>query len=191
MNAALVLVRGAGGVAQRHAHARQQLAGAEGLGQVVVGAGVERGDLVALLAARRQHDDRHVRPLAQAPDHLQAVDVGQAEIEDDDVGLARGHLDQAVGAGRRLEEPVALARQGRAQEAPDLRLVLDDRTTTGSGIGGRRPRGCSAERQREEERDAAARAGSAPRCARRAPRRCPADRQPQADAAPALAGCAR
>ena len=84
-----ILVRGAGGVAQRHAHARQQLAGAERLGHVVVGAGVERGDLVALLAARRQHDDRHRAPLAQPPDDLQAVHVGQAEVEDHDVGLAR------------------------------------------------------------------------------------------------------
>ncbi len=67
----------------------------------------------------------HLAPLAQAPDHLEAVEVGQTEIDDDDVGLAGGHLDQTVGGGPRLEEPVALAREGRAQEAPDLRLVLD------------------------------------------------------------------
>ena len=82
-----------GRVAQRHAHARQQLAHAEGLGHVVVGAGVERGDLVALLAARGEHDDRHLAPLPQPADHLQAVHIGQAQVQNDDVGLAARRLD--------------------------------------------------------------------------------------------------
>ena len=51
--------------AQLRAHARHQFAGAEGLDQVVVGAGIERRDLVGFAAARRQHDDRH-RPTRRA-----------------------------------------------------------------------------------------------------------------------------
>lgn len=46
--------------AQLRAHARQQLAGAKGLDQVVVGPGVQRGDLVLFAAARRQHDHRRL-----------------------------------------------------------------------------------------------------------------------------------
>src|SRR5437773_533370 len=42
---------GPGGIAQRHANAREQLADAEGLGDIVVRAGVERLDLRALLRA--------------------------------------------------------------------------------------------------------------------------------------------
>ena len=48
-------------VPQRDAHAREQLAHRERLGDVVVGAGVERADLVLVLAARGEHHDRHLR----------------------------------------------------------------------------------------------------------------------------------
>ena len=119
------LVRRAGGVAERDADPREQLAGAERLAHVVVGARVERRDLVALLAAGREHDDRDVGPLAHAPDDFEAVHVGQPEVDDDDVGLARAHFHDAISARRGLEELVALAGQRRPQEAPDLWLVLD------------------------------------------------------------------
>ena len=77
--------------AQRRAEPGEELVHAERLGDVVVGAGVEGGDLVGLAFAHREHDDRHVGPAAQAADHLDAVDAGQAEVEDDEVGvLARG-----------------------------------------------------------------------------------------------------
>ena len=58
------LADGALGVPERHAEPGEQLADAERLGDVVIGASVERRDLVGLLAARREHDDRHGRPLA-------------------------------------------------------------------------------------------------------------------------------
>ena len=46
-------------VAQGGAHAGVQLVDAEGLGQIVVGAEVERLDLAALVGAAGQHDDGH------------------------------------------------------------------------------------------------------------------------------------
>jgi hypothetical protein len=88
--------------AQVGAHARQQLAGAEGFGQVVVGPGVERGDLVGLARARREHDDRHARPAAYVADQRNAVAVGQAQVEHQQVGLARAHRRQAVAQRGRL-----------------------------------------------------------------------------------------
>jgi hypothetical protein len=45
-------VRGAGGVPQVDPDTREELAGREALTDVVVGAGVERGDLVNFLAPR-------------------------------------------------------------------------------------------------------------------------------------------
>ena len=88
--------------AQRGAHARQQLVHAERLRDVVVGARVERGDLVALGVARRQHDDRHLGPAAQAVDHLDPVDPGQPEVEHDDVGvMARRQLERVLARRRR------------------------------------------------------------------------------------------
>src|SRR5207247_1299696 len=110
----VALVRGARGVAERDPDPCEELARAEGLADVVVGAHVEGRHLVALLTARGQDDDRDVSPLAQPADHVDAVDVGQPEIDDDDVRLARADLHQAVGARRRLEQPVPLPRQGGA-----------------------------------------------------------------------------
>ena len=46
---------------ERHADSRQQFLRAERLGDVIVGAEVERVDLVRFGASRRQHDDRHCR----------------------------------------------------------------------------------------------------------------------------------
>ena len=69
--------------AQHRADPRQQLAHAHRLVDEVVGAQVQRGDLLALQVPRRQHDDRRVRPFADPLDHLLAVHVRQAEVEDD------------------------------------------------------------------------------------------------------------
>ena len=74
---------------KRRAHPRQQFADVERLVDVVVGAEIERLDLFGLALARRQHDDRHVGPFARAPDHVLAVAVRQAEIEQHDVGRFR------------------------------------------------------------------------------------------------------
>jgi hypothetical protein len=65
----------AGGVAQRHPQPRQQLFGAERLGEIVIGPGVERGDLILLLAARRDDDDRRRRPFANAAGEVEAVAI--------------------------------------------------------------------------------------------------------------------
>src|SRR3989449_7792137 len=139
---------GAGGVAQRRAHAREQLADAEGLGDIVVRAGVERLDLRALLRARREHQDRHRRPGANAPDHVHAVDVGQAEVDDRQVRLLAAGVDGAARAGAGLDDSIAFGGERGAQEPADLRLVLDDedrpsgfghasRGTCGAGSTGR------------------------------------------------------
>jgi len=49
--------------AQRHPYPRQQLADAERFGEVIIGAGVQRVDLVLLVGAGRQHDNRDRTPL--------------------------------------------------------------------------------------------------------------------------------
>ena len=58
---------------QRRAHAREKLVHAERLGHVVVGAKIERRDLAGLIAAARQHDDRHA--LVARPDRAQQLDA--------------------------------------------------------------------------------------------------------------------
>jgi hypothetical protein len=112
-------------VTQGHTHARHQLGHAKRLGEIVVCAGLERRDLVALLPARREHDDRHLAPLAQLLGHLQAVDVGQPQIQQHDRRLAAGHLRDALLAVAGLDQLIAVCGHGRAQKVPDRRLIVD------------------------------------------------------------------
>ena len=89
---------------QQRAHARHQLADAERLGQVVVGAAVEAEHLVGLLAAGREHQDRRVGVRRVAPDgaaQREAVEPGQHQVEDDQVELAA----RAPARGRRRRRP--------------------------------------------------------------------------------------
>jgi hypothetical protein len=89
-------------------HPSEQLAHPERLGDVVVGAAVERVDLLALLDAGREHDDRHRRPLAEVLDDFQSVQVGQPEVDDREVGLVHAGVDLAAPAVGRLHHAVAL-----------------------------------------------------------------------------------
>ena len=77
----------------------EQLVHAERLGHVVVGAGVEGLDLVGAVGPAGQHQDRHVGPAAQPGDDLDAVHVGQAEVEDDDVGRVARPPAERLGPG--------------------------------------------------------------------------------------------
>ena len=119
------LVGRAGRVPEGHADTGQQLAGAERLADIVVSARIERRDLVPLHPARRQHDDRHVAPFTHPADDFETIDIGQAQIDDHHVGLARADLDEAVGACPRFEEAVALPDESGSEETADLWLVLD------------------------------------------------------------------
>ena len=60
---------------------RQKFTDVERLVDVVVGAQIERLDLLGLALARRQHNDWHIRPFARPFDHVLTVAVRQTEIE--------------------------------------------------------------------------------------------------------------
>ncbi len=62
-----------------------QLAGAEGLGDVVLGAQGEADHLVGLFVLRRQEDDRDVAQLANAHAQLEAVDAGHHDVHNGQV----------------------------------------------------------------------------------------------------------
>ena len=144
---------GVGEVAVRAAKQRldpaEQLAQAVRLGQVVVGAELEADDLVDLVVARRQDEDRHLGAgRADAPEDLEAVDAGQAHVEDDEVGrLARRDLEPLL-AGPGDADVVALLLEGVLDAARDGVLVFDDQDR------GCHARGCyTAARERARPRD--------------------------------------
>src|SRR6185295_15588660 len=112
--------------AQHGADAREQLARAEGFGEVVVGAQFQAGDPVDLLALAGQHDDRQARAAAQRARERKTVFAGQLDVEHHEIHLL-AREDQvhlvAVGAQQDLE---AVFAQVIAHQAA-YRLVVVDR----------------------------------------------------------------
>ena len=84
---------------------RDQLVLLEGLGQIVIGTGPEPLDLTLRFGEARE--DQHGRfdtRVAHAPQHLHPVDVGQLEIENDDVVIVElGDLKTVFAQVRRID----------------------------------------------------------------------------------------
>ena len=86
-----VLLRRGGhaGAAQQRADARLELQDVEGLGHIVVRAGLKAHQQVCALAAGREHDDRHGGEAADLLAGLQAVLFRHHQIQHDQVVAAR------------------------------------------------------------------------------------------------------
>jgi hypothetical protein len=78
-----------GGAAERGADPGEQLADPEGLREVVVGARIEGLDLVRFPASGRDDDDGNRRPAADLAGEVDAVAVGEPEVEEDDLRALR------------------------------------------------------------------------------------------------------
>ena len=112
--------------AEQALDAGQQLGEVERLGDVVVGAELEAVDHVVRLVARREHEDRReVAVLAQPLADLEAVDLGQADVEQDQVVAPRLRRGQAGAAVAGDVDVVVLAVQVDAEALGEGLLVLD------------------------------------------------------------------
>ena len=103
-----------------------ELARAERLGEVVVGTELEAQQLVELVVARGEHDDRDGRVTPKLAGDVEAVEPRQPEVEDDEIRAAladRRQRRRAV-AGRQHREARVL--EVVAGERGDLRFVVDD-----------------------------------------------------------------
>ena len=104
-----------------------QLAQPERLGQVVVGSQLEPDDLVDLVVASGQDEDRHLRAgRAQAAEDLEAVHAGKPDIEHHEVRRLAGRDVEALLAGPGDRDLVALLLEGVLDPAGDGVFVLDD-----------------------------------------------------------------
>jgi hypothetical protein len=81
--------------------------------------------------ARRKHDHRHLRPGSQITDEIDAVTVGQTEIEHHQVGAAGAGLDQAALHAVGLEDLKPFAFKRQFDEAADVGFILDDDNASG------------------------------------------------------------
>ena len=145
------------GPAKGGAQPCKELVDAERLGDVVVGARVERSDLLALLADGRENEDRRLEPAAQLAADVHSALVGEDEVEDDRVRWMRGRpRERVLARGRRLDV-VAGTAQGGLERAQDLGLVVDDEDP-------RRVRHASAPTGTSTSGSASTRDAPCPRC---------------------------
>ena len=128
--------------AQQRADARQHLLEMEGLGDIVVGAGIEALDLVAPAVARGEDEDRH--GAAGPPpgfQHRDAVHLRQADVEDDRVvGLGFAEKVALLAVEGAVDHIARVGERGR--ELPiEVGIVLDDEETQAQCSRSMRPAG--------------------------------------------------
>jgi hypothetical protein len=105
----------------------------ERLGEVVVGADLEADDLVDVVVARGQHQDRHVGRRPDLAAHLEPVDVRQHQVEHNEVGLRRVGLLKRLGPVARDLDVVAGVLEVHRHERGDVPLVLHHKDLLGHG----------------------------------------------------------
>ena len=107
---------------------RGQLAGVEGLGDVVIGADLEADHHVHLGIAPGQHDDRATQALApKLSADLDAVDVREDPVQQHNVGLTRDSKLDSLLAGSSLGDLVTIPAARLGNDCPDRGVVLDQK----------------------------------------------------------------
>jgi hypothetical protein len=114
-----------GGAAQHGPDPRLELVHAERLHDVVVGTGVEGLDDRGVVVARGHHDDGGAAHGAQHGEQTVSVEVGQAQVEQHEVGLLVEGVLQPDHPGGRAGHRVAAVGQRTDERGSDPRVVLD------------------------------------------------------------------
>ena len=117
---------------QPGSNARDELLGTEGFGDVVVRAGIQRMNLGRFLATNRKHDDGHVGKGAKLAAHRDAVHVGKAKIDDDEVRMIAIEARESVRAGTGDRYRIAARSQQRGRGPLNRRLVVDEKNGLGA-----------------------------------------------------------
>jgi hypothetical protein len=106
--------------------ASHELAGPEGLDDVVVRAGAERFDHPVLVRDVRQDDERHRAPLAQPPNYLRAIGVTKGHLDDRGVGdLKRSSRERIFRSLGCASEKAGIAEQ-HSERTERLQVAIAD-----------------------------------------------------------------
>ena len=114
------------GPAEQRPDPRRQLAQAERLGHVVVGAELEPDHLVQLGILGREHHDRHARLGADDPADLDPRQLGEHQVEQDEVGTFGPEPGQGLATVGRRDDPESVGLERVDQRLAQGRLVVDD-----------------------------------------------------------------
>ena len=103
-----------------------QLAQAERLGHVVVGPELEPDDLVDLRVLGRQHEDRDRRLGPDDPADLDPGQLGEHQVEHDEVGPIGPEAGERLAAVGRGDDREPLRLEAVGERLAQGRLVVDD-----------------------------------------------------------------
>ena len=105
--------------------AGQQFANSKGLGEIVIGTGVECRNLVGLLPPRRENNDRHPRPAAEFGDYFEPADIGKSQVKQHNIGRLAGGGEKSRTARFRFRNVELVGPERGSQESANLLLVFD------------------------------------------------------------------
>ena len=90
------------------------------------GPSVKGSNLVRFAATRRQDNDRHGGPLSQPVCHLQTIQIGEPEIQENERRVAQGGLGAAFLGRRRGDHLVAMGVLGGAEDTANRQFIFDE-----------------------------------------------------------------
>lgn len=128
---ALASLVGRRGTTQERAHPAAELADRERLRDVVVRSELEAEDLVELLASSGEHDDRDVARTPEPLADLEAVQLGEHDVEHDEVHVLLLESLQRLLAVASLDNPVPVALERVGEQRLDRLLVVDEENGRG------------------------------------------------------------
>ena len=117
---------GGGLAAQHRVDPGQQFARVERLGEVIVGAHFKSENAIDILAARGEHDDRHLRFGADLAAQAEAVLARQHDVEDQEVDAMVGHGPRHFAPVGRRGDVAAVGAQIFRDQRPRLAVVFND-----------------------------------------------------------------
>ena len=98
----------------------------ERLHDVVVRSRLQAAHPLELLSARGQHQDGHLREVADALERREPVQLRHIHVEDHEVGAPGVDLSQARAAVGGLVHRVAGTAEELPEQPADVRIVVDD-----------------------------------------------------------------